>query len=155
MTLAGSSLPANPLSGVGVGSPVIVQVPAVSAVHAVTLPAPSLPGSAATAVVAAVAKQELRQQQQQSQQVSLIHFFHVEVSSVLFHFFAVPFSKAVGVSLGQTIKATIENLLLRSTSLGRGDLLLAISQQELVSWLLPTDQDVLADMFCCIQHLAC
>lgn len=69
MTLASNSLAPNSLTGVG--SPVIVQVPNVSAVHTVSLPAPSLPGSAATAVVAAVAQQELRQQQQQSQQVEL------------------------------------------------------------------------------------
>ena len=67
MTLASNSLGGNPLTGVN--SPVIVQVPTVSAVHTVTLPTPNLPGSAATAVAAAVAKQELRQQQQQSQQV--------------------------------------------------------------------------------------
>ena len=85
MTLAGNSLPANPLAGVGVGvgSPVIVQVPAVSAVHAVTLPAPSLPGSAAVAVVAAVAKQELCQQQQQSQQVGTLSHLLAELHSLL------------------------------------------------------------------------
>ena len=82
MTLASNSLTAgNPLTGVA--SPVIVQVPTVSAVHAVTLPAPSLPASAVTAVGAAVAKQELRQQQQQSQQVPAcrstlpVGFFHI------------------------------------------------------------------------------
>lgn len=68
MTLATNSLTAgNHLTGTA--SPVIVQVPTVSAVHPVTLPAPNLPASAVTAVGAAVAKQELRQQQQQSQQV--------------------------------------------------------------------------------------
>ncbi|KAL0049652.1 hypothetical protein WJX82_006873 [Trebouxia sp. C0006] len=66
MTLASNSLGNNPLTGVG--SPVIVQVPNVSAVHTLSLPPPTLAGSAATAVVAAVAQQELRQQQQQSQQ---------------------------------------------------------------------------------------
>ena len=68
MTLAANSLTVgNHLTGAA--SPVIVQVPTVSAVHAVTMPAPNLPASAVTAVGAAVAKQELRQQQQQSQQV--------------------------------------------------------------------------------------
>lgn len=66
MTLASNSLANNALTGVG--SPRIVQVPNVSAVHALSLPPPTLSGSAATAVVAAVAQQELRQQQQQSQQ---------------------------------------------------------------------------------------
>ncbi len=69
MTLASNSLASNALTGVG--SPVIVQVPNVSAVHTLSLPPPTLAGSAATAVVAAVAQQELRQQQQQSQQVCL------------------------------------------------------------------------------------
>jgi len=69
MTLASNSLANNALTGVG--SPVIVQVPNVSAVHTLSLPPPTLAGSAATAVVAAVAQQELRQQQQQSQQVCL------------------------------------------------------------------------------------
>ncbi len=69
MTLASNSLGSNALTGVG--SPVIVQVPNVSAVHTLSLPPPTLAGSAATAVVAAVAQQELRQQQQQSQQVCL------------------------------------------------------------------------------------
>ena len=69
MTLASNSLANNALTGVG--SPRIVQVPNVSAVHALSLPPPTLSGSAATAVVAAVAQQELRQQQQQSQQVCL------------------------------------------------------------------------------------
>ena len=68
MTLASNSLANNALTGVG--SPVIVQVPNVSAVHTLSLPPPTLAGSAATAVVAAVAQQELRQQQQ-SQQVCL------------------------------------------------------------------------------------
>ena len=73
MTLASNSLTAAGKGLTGVASPVIVQVPTVSAVHTVTLPAPSLPGSAVTAVGAAVAKQELRQQQQQSQQQVLLH----------------------------------------------------------------------------------
>lgn len=53
-----------------IASPVLVQVPQVSAVHAVALNAPPLSGSAATAVAAAVAQQELRQQQI-TQQVSM------------------------------------------------------------------------------------
>lgn len=75
MTLASNSLAAGH-SLTGVASPVVVQVPTVSAVHAVTLPAPSLPASAVTAVGAAVAKQELRQQQQQSQQVPHSSTYH-------------------------------------------------------------------------------
>lgn len=55
--LAPSALTAN------IASPVLLQVPQVPAVHAVTLNAPPLSGSAATAVAAAVAQQELRQQQ--------------------------------------------------------------------------------------------
>lgn len=66
MTVNGASLAPNNLTA-SVASPVVVQVPQVSAVHAVTLNAPPLSGSAATAVAAAVAQQELRQQQNTQQ----------------------------------------------------------------------------------------
>lgn len=66
MTVNGAPLAPNPLTA-SVASPVVVQVPQVSAVHAVTLNAPPLSGSAATAVAAAVAQQELRQQQNTQQ----------------------------------------------------------------------------------------
>ena len=66
MTVNGASLAPLPLTA-SVASPVVVQVPQASAVHAVTLNAPPLGGSAATAVAAAVAQQELRQQQNTQQ----------------------------------------------------------------------------------------
>ena len=64
MTVAGGHLATSSLAA---GSPVLLQVPAVSTVHAVTLNANPLAGSAATAVAAAVAQQELRQQQHTQQ----------------------------------------------------------------------------------------
>ena len=66
---AGSiTLTSNPLTGStlpGVNSPVIVQVPNVSAVHTVSLPNTNLSGAATTAVVAAVAEQQQQPQQVQ------------------------------------------------------------------------------------------
>ena len=52
MTVNGAALAPNPLTGGG-ASPIIVQVPQVSAVHALSMAAPPLGGSAATAVAAA------------------------------------------------------------------------------------------------------
>ena len=68
MTVNGATLAPTPLTGGG-ASPIIVQVPQVSAVHALSMTAPPLGGSAATAVAAAVAQQELHKQQN-TQQVS-------------------------------------------------------------------------------------
>lgn len=62
MTVNAAPLAPSTLTA-SIASPVLVQVPQVPAVHAVTLNAPPLSGSAATAVAAAVAQQELRQQQ--------------------------------------------------------------------------------------------
>ena len=70
MTVTGAALAPNPLTG-GAASPIIVQVPQVSAVHALSMTAPPLGGSAATAVAAAVAQQELHKQQN-TQQVSTL-----------------------------------------------------------------------------------
>ena len=71
MAVAGAPLGT---SSIAAGSPVLLQVPAVSTVHAVAFNPNPLPGSAATAVAAAVAQQELRQQQQTQQVLAATPF---------------------------------------------------------------------------------